>query len=82
MVISGFAGTSKGSLTPVNLIFPFFAKSYNPLQYSRLKSRARSVQGFVVRNEAIPGPLFMSGEDGDFLKGVKSAGSFIKFPVR
>lgn len=60
----------------------YTSKSYNPLQYSRLKSRARSLQGFVVRNEAIPGPLFMSGEDGDFLKGVKSAGSFIKFPVR
>lgn len=58
------------------------SKSTNPVHYSRVNNSRRTVQGFVVRNEAIPGPLFMSGEDGDFLKGVKSAGSFIKFPVR
>jgi len=45
----------------------------------------RQSPGLIVRNEAIPGPLFMSEGgrgDGDFLRGLASAGSFIKFPVR
>ncbi|WPT10729.1 hypothetical protein PSENEW3n2_00001901 [Picochlorum sp. SENEW3] len=49
------------------------------------KRTKRQSQGLVVRNEAIPGPLFMSegGQpDRDFLRGLASAGSFIKFPVR
>lgn len=51
----------------------------------RKKRPKRQSQGLVVRNEAIPGPLFMSESgqrDRDFLRGLASAGSFIKFPVR
>lgn len=61
------------------------SKCSNGIQVQSKSNRPPQQQGFIVRNEAIPGPLFMSDDgrrDGDFLKGLSGPGSFIKFPVR